>query len=105
MKNDNRSLFIFGLSIALILAVVVAQFASSSPDGLEYVAQQEGFAESAEEHDLSTAPLANYGEDLTESSWVNNAVAGVAGILVTLALGYGLFWLARRTNRDRPSSA
>ena len=105
MNNDNRRLFIFGLGIALILAVVVAQFASSSPDGLEYVAQQEGFAESAEEHDLSSAPLANYGEDLTDSSWVNNAVAGVAGIFVTLGVGDGLFWLARKTNRDRPSSA
>lgn len=105
MNNDNRRLFIVGLGVALILTVVVAQFASSSPDGLEYVAQQEGFAESAEDHDLSSAPLANYGEDLTDSTWVNNAVAGVAGILVTLGVGYGLFWLARKTNRDRPSSA
>ncbi len=105
MNDQNRRLFVFGLGIALLLAVVVAQFASTSPDGLEYVAQEEGFADSAEDHDLADTPLANYGENLTGSSWVSNAAAGVAGVMVTLGVGYGLFWLARKTNRDRPTSA
>lgn len=105
MNGKNGRLFVFGLGVALVVAVVVAQFASSSPDGLEYVAEQEGFAETASDHDLSAGPLADYGQDLTKNGWVNRAVAGVAGVLVTLAAGYGLFWLSRKTNRDRPSSA
>jgi hypothetical protein len=103
--NRDRRIFVVGLIATLLVAVVVAQFASSEPDGLEYVAEQEGFAETAAEHDLSGAPLADYGEELTSSSWVNTAVAGVVGVLLTLAIGYGLFWLTRRMNRNRPESA
>ncbi len=102
---SNRRLFIVGLVVTLLVAAVVAQFASSSPDGLEYVAEQEGFADRAAEHDLAEVPLAKYGDDLTDNSWVNTAVAGVAGVLLTLGLGFGLFWIARKTNRNPPASA
>ena len=100
--NDsaNRRIYLVGLVAAIAIAVVAAQFASSEPDGLEFVAEQEGFADTAEDHALGDSPLADYGEDLTGSSWVNTAIAGLLGVLVTLALGYGVFWLARRTNRD-----
>lgn len=105
MSRNNRRLFVIGLLVAIVGAVLISQFASSSPDGLEYVAEQEGFAEAAAEHDLSGAPLADYGENLTDNSWVNNAAAGLAGVLLTLGIGYGIFWIARKTNRDRPASA
>ena len=103
MSRDRR-FFIIGLIAALLVAVVVSQFASSGPDGLEYVAEQEGFAESASDHDLADAPLADYGENVSDNSWVGTAVAGVAGVLLTLGLGYGLFWIARKTNRNRAES-
>ena len=105
MKDGNRKFIVIGLIVTIGVAVFVAQFASSSPDGLEYVAEQQGFADTAAEHDLSEAPLADYGEDLTSSSSLNTAVAGIAGVLLTLAIGYGVFWLARRTNQDHPESA
>ncbi|MEA2001363.1 MAG: PDGLE domain-containing protein [Actinomycetota bacterium] len=101
----NRRLFVVGLVLALGVAVVLAQFASSSPDGLEYVAEQEGFLETAGDHDLAEVPLANYGETLTSNGWANTAVAGLAGTLATLAIGSGVFWLARKTNGDDPESA
>ena len=103
--KDTRRLFLIGLVIALLVAVVVSQFASSSPDGLEYVAEQEGFAETAGEHDLSDAPLADYGEELTSSDGLNTAVAGFVGTLATLAIGYGVFWLAKKTNKTPTESA
>ena len=102
--TDNRKLFAVGLIVALFVAVVVAQFASSSPDGLEYVAEQEGFAETAADHDLATTPLADYGEGLTGNDGWNTAIAGLFGTLVTLAVGYGVFWFARRTGTDDPDS-
>ena len=102
--NRDRRIFAVGLIAALLVAVIVAQFASSDPDGLEYVAEQEGFAGSAADHELADAPLADYGENVSDSSWLNTAVAGTAGVLLTLAIGYGLFWVARRTNRNRPES-
>jgi high-affinity Fe2+/Pb2+ permease len=104
LKRENGKLFVIGLGIALLVAVAVSQFASSSPDGLEYVAEQEGFVDAAADHELSSGPLADYGEELTDNSWVNKAIAGAAGVLVTFVVGFWLFWLARRTNRDRPAS-
>ena len=103
MTRDRR-VFVVGLIAALLVAVIVAQFASSDPDGLEYVAEQEGFAETARDHDLAGAPLAEYGENVSDNSWLNTAVAGTAGVLLTLAIAYGLFWVARRTNPNRPES-
>jgi ABC-type Fe3+ transport system permease subunit len=105
MSRENRKVFLIGLAVAIFVAVVASQFASSSPDGLEYVAEREGFSNAAQDHDLADAPLAEYGEDLTATSWVNTAVAGFAGVVLTLAIGYGVFWLARRANRDHPESS
>lgn len=103
--NDTGRLFAVGLAVALVVAVVVAQFASSSPDGLEFVAEQEGFAETASDHDLSGSPLADYGENLTDEDGVNTAIAGLVGTLLTLAIGSGVFWLARRAGGKDSASA
>jgi hypothetical protein len=88
-----------------VVAVVVAQFASSSPDGLEHVAAQEGFMDTATDHALSGSPLADYGDNLTGNGYLNTAIAGAAGVLITLALGYGAFWFAKKTNKNPPESA
>lgn len=103
--KDNKRLFLIGLLVTIIVAVVVAQFASSSPDGLEYVAEEQGFAESATDHDLSSSPLADYGENISDNGGLNTAVAGLLGVLITLGVGYGVFWIARRTNKTPPESA
>ncbi len=100
--KDTKRVFWIGLGVALLVAVGLAQFASSSPDGLEHVAEEEGFAATATEHDLAGSPLADYGEGLSESGGLNTAVAGLVGTIVTLAIGYGVFWLARRTNTAPP---
>ena len=48
-KKDFKFYLTFFAS-ALVLAAVVSFYASSSPDGLEKVAGEIGFAESAKEH-------------------------------------------------------
>jgi ABC-type Fe3+ transport system permease subunit len=99
---DRRSRIFYGVAflVVIVFAVVVSQFASDNPDGLEYVAEQQGFSDSAQDHTLGDTPLADYGEGLTGNSALNTAIAGGAGVLVTLALGYGIFWLARRRTPD-----
>lgn len=89
----KKGLVVFGvgLSISLVIAAVVSQFASSQPDGLIYVAEQEGFVTSADTHALDESPLAAYGRD----SASRKIVAGVAGVLATLGLGYLVFSLAK----------
>jgi len=103
--KDTKRIFAVGLLVALLVAVVVAQFASGDPDGLEYVAEQKGFSETASDHDLADTPLADYGEDLTSNSGLNTALAGLVGTLGTLGIGYGVFWLARRMNNAPPEAS
>ena len=92
-----------GLAVALLVGVVVSQFASGNPDGLEYVAEQEGFIDTAEDHTFGDTALADYGAGLTGNDRLNTAIAGFLGTLVTLLLGWGVFALARRSGR-RPAA-
>ncbi|HLF42241.1 MAG TPA: PDGLE domain-containing protein [Acidimicrobiia bacterium] len=85
------ALFGIGLLVTLVVAVVIAQFASSQPDGLEYVAEQEGFLEATNDHALAEAPLADYGGESTSRL----ILSGVVGVLATLGLGYLVLSLAR----------
>jgi hypothetical protein len=93
---SRRTFLLVGLVAALLVAGVVSQYASSRPDGLEHVAEQTGFIDSAEEHGAADSPLADYQTSGVEDDWLSGAVAGVAGSLLVLALAGGLFWLIRR---------
>lgn len=50
-----------GLVVAALLAFFVSPQASSEPDGLERVTEDESFIEGAEDHALAGAPTADYG--------------------------------------------
>jgi len=96
------------LVIALLIAGGLSYFASSAPDGLDTVAlngcrsvQTAGgeeltgdcIAQHAGEHATAGSPLADYslfGGDGTVGA------AGMIGVLVTLGVAGGLFWLLRR---------
>ncbi len=90
-----------GLVVALFLAGVVSFYASSSPDGLEWVAGQTGFEEAAGEHAAAGySPLADYQFAGLEDARLSGGLAGVIGTLLVLAIGMGLMWvLGRRTSK------
>jgi len=75
-----------GLVVAALL-VLVAPLASSAPDGLERVAIDQGFIETAEDHALSESPLAEYEVGAVEDEATGTRVAGVVGVLVTFGIG------------------
>lgn len=100
----NVVLAVVAVVVIAVTGVVFSQFASSKPDGLEFVAEEEGFAETAEDHTLGDTPLADYGENLDQDPAVNTAVAAVVGLLATGALAVGLFWIARSRPDDRASA-
>lgn len=89
---------VVGLLAALVVAVGVAQFAVDEPDGLERVAQDLGFDESGREHLLANSVFSDYATTGVASEPVSLALAGVAGTLLTLAVGTGLL-LAIRERR------
>jgi cobalt/nickel transport protein len=98
----------FGL-VALLIAGLVSYLASSSPDGLDSVVldgctesgeQLTGdcIAQNADEHALEEGPLAGYTVGGDEGLL---GVSGIIGVLATLLVAGGLFWLLRpRRGRD-----
>jgi hypothetical protein len=100
---DRRSLALFlvgGLIVALGLAFFVSPYASSSPDGLERVAIDKGFAETAQDHALSESPLADYRVRGVEDERLATGLSGIVGVAITFGVGMILFG-ALRTFRAR----
>ena len=93
---SRRALFLVGLVVALVLAAGVSQFASSDPDGLTKVAAEHGLDAKERNHDLADGPLSDYSAKGVEDERLSGAVAGVAGVALTLVLAAGLFLMNRR---------
>lgn len=105
--------FFAGFALAaLLVAGLLSYLASPAPDGLDTVTTQgctvtetggaeqlsgQCIARNAENHDLANSPLADY---TLGGDGALSGVAGVIGVLVTLALAGGLFWLARPRRGD-----
>lgn len=99
----DRRFFVVGLVVALLIAGVGSFYASSHPDGLEYVAEQTGFMDSADDSAAADSPLADYQVDGVDDARLSGGLAGVVGVLLVLALAGGLaFFVRRRRSTDRP---
>ncbi|MFI7609147.1 PDGLE domain-containing protein [Micromonospora sp. NPDC049366] len=98
-----------GLLVALLLAGVVSNYASSHPDGLDSsllrgctVDAEHNItggscpAQQAKDHELADSPLADYGVRGIDNAFVSTGLSGVLGVLLTFAIGGGAFWLIRR---------
>lgn len=94
----------FGV-VALLIAGVLSYLAYPHPDGLDTVTQQgcseiaggeqlagDCIAQNADDHAMAGSPLADYTVGGNEGLL---GVSGVVGVLVTLAVAGGLFWLLR----------
>lgn len=92
----NRRFLAIGLLVALLVAGVGSYYASSHPDGLEYVAGKTGFIDTAKEPVDTGSPFADYGTKGVDDERLSGGIAGVAGVGLTLLIGGGLFWLLRR---------
>jgi cobalt/nickel transport protein len=109
MSKRPWAFILGGLLVALLLAGVVSNYASSHPDGLDSSllkgctvnAEDEITggscpAQQAKDHELADSPLADYGVRGVANGFLSTGLSGVIGVLLTFALGGGLFWLARR---------
>ncbi len=81
--------------VVLMALLALTTVASSSPDGLEWVARQAGFAASATDSVAAGSPLADYATD-TVPSQVGTIVAGLVGVVATFLIGWGGLALLRR---------
>lgn len=93
-ENIDQSLkkFYMGFfAVAALLAAVVSFYASSHPDGLEKVAEDNGFLNTAKDSAVANSPLADYSFAGIESARLSVAVAGIVGVIITAAVGILLF--------------
>jgi cobalt/nickel transport protein len=95
MKNDKK-LLIAGFAVSLFIAGFASYYASSSPDGLEKVAEDIGFIETAKENTNADTTLADYGVKGVDNERLSTGTAGVIGVLATAGVSTGLFLVLRR---------
>lgn len=110
--SRSRALWTGFLVVTLLIAGGLSYLASGSPDGLDsatlrgcQVIDSDGtevltgtcIAQNATGHAMTGSPLADYSvRGIADSA----GIAGVIGVLVTLALAGGLFWLIGRAKPD-----
>jgi hypothetical protein len=88
VKSEMKFKWWHGALILALLLAILSPLASSSPDGLERVAEDKGF--------ISTAfgPLFEVVPDYVIPGVTNEAVAtilaGIVGTLILFGIGYGL---------------
>jgi len=109
MESRRKSVYVFvlaGLAVAVALALIISPWASSSPDGLEKVAEDKGFLEKAEEREpvWNSAPIPDYampgltrevadeetGEVEKEPTKLATALAGLVGTVAIFLIAWGL---------------
>jgi cobalt/nickel transport system permease protein len=95
-QAGGRGWVVGGMAIALLL-VLLAPLASTHPDGLEHVAQQNGFLGT-----MLKAPyelLPGYVIPALGNTNLSTVLAGTLGTLLVAVLAIGLAWLLRRGRR------
>ena len=99
--DKNKKFLISGFVVSLFLAGVVSFYASSNPDGLEKVAQDIGFLDTAKEHTNADGVLADYGVKGIENERASVGIAGVIGVIGTAIVGGALFtFIARKPKKS-----
>ena len=96
MKISNRKFYASALLVSAVLAGGASFYASSSPDGLEKVAEDVGFIETAKDHTFGDFTLSDYGVSGLENARLSVGFAGLIGVLVTAIVALGLFMLIRK---------
>lgn len=97
----TKRLLVLGLLVSVLLAGVVSFYASSSPDGLEKVAEDIGFLETAEPHAIENSPLADYGVSGVDDERLSVGLSGLIGVALTAVVAIGGFMLLARKSKGR----
>jgi cobalt/nickel transport protein len=107
----TKRFWITGIVVTLVLAGFVSLFASASPDGLESVLltgcdTTDGeitggtcVLQATGEHEIGGA-FADYGMSFLDNEILGASLAGILGVLLTLAVATGFFWLLARGKKS-----
>ncbi len=89
--------WLIGLVVCLAIATL-APLASSSPDGLERVAEDRGFINRAQEAPFQL--IANYLLPGIQNEALATILAGISATLILFGMAYGLAWLLKSGKRQ-----
>ena len=87
--------------IALLVCLAVASIsplASSSPDGLERVAEDKGFLDIGQEAPYQV--IADYVFPGIENEALATILAGIIGTLILFSAAYGVAWLVKSRKQE-----
>lgn len=97
VKNRGRKILILGLAVSLLIVILLSPFASSKPDGLERVAEDEGFADKAMSLLSEYVTFFNdYTVSFIKNEKLSTIVAGVVGVFLVFGFSYFFTKLLRR---------
>lgn len=109
VQASMRRFVVAGAAVTLAVAGIASYYASSAPDGLNRVAEDQGFADRESAHASSESPVAGYEVAGVDDPRLSVGLAGVLGVLATATVAGGGFWLlTRRKGGDgdrHPSTA
>ena len=99
IEQSNKKFYLIFLLVSIGLAGIVSFYASSSPDGLEKVAGDIGFIDTAKDHTLDNSALADYGVAGIENERLSVGIAGILGVIATGLLMYLIIkFISRKKN-------
>jgi len=89
---NKRTIFLL-LLVSLLIVIGAALWASSSPDGLEWVAEKLGFIDKAQAwHSLMT----DYSVPFIKNTVLSTITAGIVGLLLVFGLFKGISLILKR---------
>ncbi|HWC28790.1 MAG TPA: PDGLE domain-containing protein [Dehalococcoidia bacterium] len=97
MKKRWLTVIVVGLAAALVVALF-SPLASSHPDGLERVAEDEAFIDKAE--DPSYEILPDYSIPGIDNEEVTTILSGIIGIAIVAAVGFGLAFAMKALSKS-----
>ena len=99
MNKTSIRFYLYFLLISTVIAGAFSFYASSSPDGLEKIAEDKGFLETAKDSAVADSPLSDYGVAGVDHDRLSVGLSGVIGVLVTALVAFGVFALAKKLRK------
>ena len=84
--------------LACLAVACISPLASSSPDGLERVAEDKGFIDLGQESPFQV--IADYVFPGIENEALATILAGLIGTIILFAVAYGVAWLLKSRKKE-----
>lgn len=93
-----KKVVFWGLLVSLVIAACFSLFASTSPDGLEKVAERLGFQD--KEKELFRSPIPGYVTPGVANDTIATALAGTVGTVAIFGVAYGVGKLVKKRTQS-----